>query len=133
MRVIDVLDVSQARSTVGLERAAGFAAVDDALIGQVVQAVRPVRPNGRGAAWDLLLGHEEQVRAWVAGDGKDAKPLSIMKIEELLARQGVAVPYRTLHRFATQRWAAGSRRPPCGWPTASRAWSCRSTSGTRAT
>ena len=30
-------------------------------------------------------------------------PLSIVKIEELLARQGVRVPYRTLHRFAVER------------------------------
>ena len=39
----------------------------------------------------------------VAGEGKDTKPLSIVKIEELLARQGTTVPYRTLHRFATER------------------------------
>lgn len=93
----------QAAQAAGLERSAGFAAVDDALIGQVVEAVRPARPNGHGAAWELLLEHEEQIRAWVAGDGKDQRPLSIVKIEELLARQGVVVPYRTLHRFATER------------------------------
>ncbi len=93
----------EAAQAAGLDRSAGFAAVDDALIGQVVEAVRPVRPNGHGASWEVLLGHEEQIRAWVAGDGKDAKPLSIVKIEELLARRGVLVPYRTLHRFATER------------------------------
>ena len=93
----------QAAQEAGLDRSAGFAAVDDALLGLVVAAVRPVRPNGHGPAWEALLAHEEQVRAWVAGDGKDAKALSIVKIEELLARQGVVVPYRTLHRFATER------------------------------
>ena len=35
------------------------------------------------------------------GDGQP--PLSIVKIEELLARQGCVVPYRTLHRFAVER------------------------------
>ena len=35
--------------------------------------------------------------------GKGTEPLSIVKIEELLARQGVQVPYRTLHRFAVER------------------------------
>jgi transposase len=35
------------------------------------------------------------------GDGHD--PLSIVKIEQLLARRGVVVPYRTLHRFAVER------------------------------
>lgn len=93
----------EAAQAAGLDRSAGFVAVDDALIGQVVQAVRPARPNGHGAAWEVLLEHEEQIRAWVAGDGKDAKPLSIVKIEELLTRQGVVAPYRTLHRFATER------------------------------
>ncbi len=93
----------QAAQEAGLDRSAGFAAVDEELVGQVVAAVRPVRPNGHGAAWEVLLVHEEQIRAWVAGDGQDQKPISIVKIEELLARQGVVVPYRTLHRFATER------------------------------
>ncbi|WP_341360722.1 IS21 family transposase [Georgenia sp. M64] len=93
----------QAAQAAGLERSAGLAAVDDQLVGAVVAAVRPVRPNGHGAAWEALLAREEQIRAWVAGDGKDQKPLSVVKIEELLARQGCVVPYRTLHRFATER------------------------------
>jgi transposase len=55
---------------------------------------------------ETLLGHEKQIRAWVAGReiaGQKQEPLSIVKIEELLARQGVKVPYRTLHRFAVER------------------------------
>ncbi|AXH96951.1 IS21 family transposase [Ornithinimicrobium avium] len=93
----------QAAQEAGLERSAGWAAVDDALVGAVVEAVRPARPNGHGASWEVLLAHEEAITAWVKGEGKDARALSIVKIEELLARQGVVVPYRTLHRFATQR------------------------------
>ena len=77
-------------------------AVTDELVGAVVEAVRPARPNGHGASWGLLLGHEDQIRAWVAG-GEGRDPLSIVKIEELLARQGVVAPYRTLHRFAVER------------------------------
>ncbi|MDN5779963.1 MAG: hypothetical protein L0H96_24080, partial [Humibacillus sp.] len=100
----------EAARAAGLSRSAGQGAVDDALIGQVVAAVRPARPNGHGPAWEALLGHEAQVRAWVAGDGKDAKPLSIVKIQELLSRQGVLVPYRTLHRFATQRYLSSQVR-----------------------
>jgi len=85
----------------GLSREAGLEALSDELIGAVVAAVRPARPNGHGASWELLLAHQEQVTAWVAG-GKGQDPLSIVKIEELLARQGCAVPYRTLHRFAVE-------------------------------
>jgi transposase len=91
-----------AAEAVGLTREAGGGALTDELIGLVVDAVRPARPNGHGASWEILLGHEEQITAWVRGeDGQD--PLSIVKIEELLARQGVKVPYRTLHRFAVER------------------------------
>ena len=80
---------------------AGVEAVTDELVGVVVDAVRPARPNGHGASWELLLGHEDQIRAWVSG--RDGDSVSIVKIEELLARQGVRVPYRTLHRFAVER------------------------------
>ncbi len=86
----------------GLTRDDGLEALTDELVGAVVAAVRPARPNGHGAAWDLLLARQEQITTWVTGDeGQPA--LSIVKIEELLARQGCVVPYRTLHRFAVQR------------------------------
>jgi transposase len=93
-----------AAEAAGLSRDAGAGAVTDDLVGAVVEAVRPARPNGHGTSWELLLEREEQIGAWVKGDrdaGQD--PLSIVKIEELLARQGVRVPYRTLHRFAAER------------------------------
>lgn len=93
----------QAAQDAGLDRSADLAAVDDVLVGAVVAAVRPARPNGHGASRELLAAREEAITAWVKGEGQDAKPLSIVKIEELLARQGVVVPYRTLHRFATER------------------------------
>ena len=92
-----------AAEAAGLVREAGVGAVTDELVGAVVEAVRPARPNGHGASWELLLDHEEQIRAWVRGDGEGQEPLSLVKIEELLARQGVKVPYRTLHRFAVER------------------------------
>ena len=91
-----------AAEAAGLTRDAAVEAVSDELVGVVVDAVRPVRPNGHGASWEVLLAHEEQIQGWVAG-GQGQDPLSIVKIEELLARQGVRVPYRTLHRFAVER------------------------------
>ena len=91
-----------AAQAAGLARDAGVGAVTDELVGVVVDAVRPVRPNGHGPSWELLLAHEDQIRAWVTG-GEGQAPLSIVKIEELLTRQGVRVPYRTLHRFAVER------------------------------
>ncbi|WP_233198126.1 MULTISPECIES: hypothetical protein [unclassified Cryobacterium] len=49
------------------------------------------------------MEREAEIEAWVAGDGRDHPALSIVKIEELLARSGCMVPYRTLHRFVTER------------------------------
>ena len=87
-----------AAQAAGLSRDADLGAVDDELVGVVVDAVRPARPNGHGDSWEMLLGHERQIRAWV-----DTEDLSIVKVHELLARQGCSVPYRTLARFAVAR------------------------------
>ena len=87
----------------GLERSASVTAITDEIVGAVVAAVRPARPNGHGNAWEALLEREAEIKVWVAGDGRDHPALSIVKIEELLARSGCMVPYRTLHRFATER------------------------------
>nr|QKY82448.1 IS21 family transposase [Arthrobacter sp. IN13] len=95
----------QAAEVAGLDRAAGVDAVTDELVGAVVAAVRPSRPNGHGAAWEALIVHEEQIRAWIsaAGTGKGGRALTLVKVHELLARRGCQVPYRTLHRFASER------------------------------
>jgi transposase len=97
-----------AAQAAGLARDGGGGAVTDELVGAVVEAVRPARPNGHGASWEVLLAHEEQIRGWVTG-GDGEPPLSIVKVEELLSRRGVQVPYRTLHRFAVERCGFGVR------------------------
>jgi len=67
----------------------------------VVEAVRPVRASGHGPAWEALEAERERISEWVGED------LSVVKIADLLARHGVLVPYRTLHRFCTQRCEFG--------------------------
>ena len=121
----------EAAQAAGLTRDARPEAVTDELVGLVVEAVRPARPHGHGLAWETLLGHEEQIRAWVAGsehDGVKHAPLSIVKIEELLARQGVRVPYRTLHRFAADRCGFRPSARRSGLLMGSPGWSASSTS-----
>lgn len=98
----------EAAQAAGLSREDSVEVLDDSLIGAVAEVVRPLRPNGHGAAWERLTPFEEQIKAWVAGDGEHP-PLTITKIEVLLARQGCVVPYRTLHRFASQRCGFGHR------------------------
>ncbi len=98
----------EAAQAAGLRRDDDVSAIDDGLIGAVAEAVRPVRPDGHGAAWEQLLGFEEQITRWVAGTD-DQRPLTVTKIHTLLARQGCVVPYRTLHRFAGERCGFGRR------------------------
>ncbi|CAN5573542.1 hypothetical protein BH24ACT15_BH24ACT15_31630 [soil metagenome] len=66
----------------------------DALIGAVVEAVRPSRPRGRGQAWERLDAERVQIKKWL-----DAE-LTVVKVGDLLARRGVVVPERTLHLLA---------------------------------
>jgi transposase len=81
----------------GLDRDGGVDQIDDELIGAVVVAVRPDRPQGHGSAWEALCTNHDRIDKW-AKDG-----LTVVKIGDLLARQGVIVPQRTLHRYCVER------------------------------
>jgi hypothetical protein len=87
----------EAAGEAGLVADGGEGQLTDELIGQVVAAVRPARTHGHGTSWDELEALVAQITEWV---GKD---LTVIKIVDLLARRGVVVPYRTLHRFCVER------------------------------
>ena len=88
----------QAAHEAGLTRDCGPQALTDELVVVVVGAVRPSRPNGHGDSWEMLLAHQKRIATWVGRD-----KLSIVKVDQLLTRPGVNVPYRTFRRFAVQR------------------------------
>jgi transposase len=88
----------------GLTRDAGEAQLTDVVIGVVCEKVRPARPAGHGAGWESLVPHEAEIKAWVD------KGLKLVKVQDLLARQGVVVAYRTLNRFATERCGFGAAK-----------------------
>jgi transposase len=88
---------------VGLDRTGGEGQLTDEVIGRLIEAVRPHRSDGHGAAWRSLLAEEQQIKGWV----KDG--LTVVKIGILLERKGVVVPHRTLARFAVERCGAGRR------------------------
>jgi transposase len=87
----------------GVERSGAEDQLTEELIGRVVEAVRPHRTDGHGAAWRTLLGEEEQIKKWVEED------LTVVKIGILLRRRGIVVPHRTLARFCVERCGAGRR------------------------
>lgn len=93
----------QAAQAAGLSRDGGHDQLDDALLGAVCERVRPARPGGHGGGWDALAAEREQISTWVE------KGLSATKIHTLLARRGVLVPYRTVHRFLVAECGFGRR------------------------
>jgi transposase len=85
----------------GLDRDGGAGQLTDELVGQVAQVVRPARPGGHGLGWEQLEARHAKIEAQVKAG------LSVVKIGVLLERQGVVVPYRTLHRFCVERCGFG--------------------------
>jgi hypothetical protein len=74
----------------GLDRDGDTDQLTDELIGAVVEAVRPERPFGHGTAWESLSDNHDQIQKWVT------EGLTVVKIGDLLARDGVVAPQRTL-------------------------------------
>ncbi|MDC8997459.1 hypothetical protein PR371_26275 [Mycobacterium marinum] len=98
-------DYTNAAELAGFDRGGDLDQLTDELIGAVIEAVRPGRPDGHGATWELLRANHDQIVEWV---GKD---LTVVKIGDLLARRTMIVPQRTLHRCCTQctaYWGRGS-------------------------
>lgn len=90
----------------GLERDGGEAQLTDELIGMVAEEVRPRGPGVRGQAWKFCQEHREFLQA------KVDLGLRLTKVRKLLKRStGEDVPYRTLHRFATEELGFGGKRP----------------------
>ncbi|HUP85637.1 MAG TPA: IS21 family transposase [Acidimicrobiales bacterium] len=88
----------------GLRQEGGEVQLTDECLGSVVEAVRPHRSDGHGEAWRVLAGHHDRIKAWLEGG------LTAVKVHELLARDGIVVPERTLHRYAAEECGHG-RRP----------------------
>lgn len=62
-------------------------------VGQRVQERPPVEPSEQ---WTTLSAQRSRIEAWLGGD----KPLRLIRVHELLTRDGVQVGYTTLRRFA---------------------------------
>jgi transposase len=92
-----------AAEELGLDRNGGEDQLTDLFMGQLVERVRPHRTDGHGASWRELGPHTEKIRSWLDDDG-----LTVVKVHELLTRQGIAVPPRTLERFCVE--VCGPRR-----------------------
>jgi transposase len=80
--------------------------LDDETIARIAKVVsghlegRPLSDH-----WAALAGVREQMQAWLLGK----EPLQLTRVHELLAREGILVPYTTLRRYAHRE--LGWRKP----------------------
>jgi transposase len=86
----------------GLVRDGDEGQLSDDLIGRVCERVRPHRPDGHGAGWETLRARHDQLKTWLVDE-----KLTVVKTHELLIRQGIIVPQRTLHRYALEVLGVG--------------------------
>lgn len=101
------------RKTVGryyqAARECGVAAgveLTDQLVARVAGAVqaRPKPPPSE--AWQALVPHRARIEQWLSGD----RPLRLVRVLELLAREGVEVSYNTLRRYVQRELGHGGPR-----------------------
>jgi transposase len=86
------------------------APVTDELAGAVARASGVARDRGPGDSEQLLLPHLERIRAWLTPSPEEKRGLRLAKVQQLLERQGVRVPYSSLHRFAVTHCGFQDRR-----------------------
>jgi hypothetical protein len=89
----------------GLRQGDGDAALTDERVAVVFAALKAVPTRPHGTAWVECVRHE----ATIAGYLKQGVRLT--KIRKLLRRQGVALPYATLRRFAIVACGFGRTAP----------------------
>jgi hypothetical protein len=75
-------------------------APDEALARRVAERMQPLPVSRAAGESEVQLAlHCERIRAWLAPDAS-GRGLRLSKVHQLLARQGIRVPYSSLHRFA---------------------------------
>src|SRR5712691_1934522 len=103
------LDPKTVRRYLKAATAAGLHAdgdpISDEQVRDVLLALHPTGGRPRGEGWTVCAEQREAIRRWLAGG------LRLSKIRKLLARQGVVIPYPTLHRFAVLELQFGRTAP----------------------
>lgn len=74
---------------------------DEELASRVWQKLRPGPAAGFSWTDEVLGPHRETIRQWLS-DQPDEPALTLVKVQDLLARHGVLASYSTLHRFAVR-------------------------------
>ena len=80
--------------------------LSDEVLAAVLERVRPQRRDGRGEGWAACVAEHEALAGWLREKPK-GEGLTVRRAGELLARRGVVVPERTLHRYALEVLGVG--------------------------
>jgi len=82
----------------------------EALAAAVAVRHSPAGDRAPGEVEGLLLPYRGQIEAWLKPEGPESgqkRGLRLTKVHTLLGRQGVEVPYSSLHRFAVKHCGFG--------------------------
>ncbi len=80
----------------------------EGLAAQVLARLRPgPRDAEPGATERALAERKEDIRAWLKPEGSSRRGLTLAKVRILLAREGLDVPYSSLHRFVVRELGFG--------------------------
>jgi transposase len=102
------------RKYVRLARKLGWVPGDqeptEELAGSIRQHLKPVPEEiTPGVAESQLLPHRDRIRLWLEGSDHE-RGLCLAKVHQLLGREGVQVPYSSLHRFVVKHCGFADRR-----------------------
>ncbi len=103
-------DPKTVRRYVGLAKEAGLDPAQtgvqpsQAVLEQILALARPARPSERGESWEICDEHRTFIKQKL--DGR----VRLKKVQRLLRRRGIDIPYTTLHRFAVAELDFGHRR-----------------------
>jgi len=78
----------------GLVAGGGEGTLTEEVFIAVLAALQPARARAPGEAWQRCDASRERIASWLS------QRVRLSKIHRLLKREGVEVPYSTLHRFA---------------------------------
>jgi len=79
--------------------------LSEAIFAEVARGVQAREQPEPSAQWKQLEAQRARIEKWLCGE----EPLRLVRVHELLARDGIQVAYTTLRRFAHQQLGWGER------------------------
>jgi hypothetical protein len=94
---------TRAAEACGLRREDSVGALSEERLATIVAALDAAPERERGPSWARCLEAQRRIDGWLAGG------LRLTKVRKLLTRDGIEIPYPTLHRFAVTELGFGQR------------------------